>query len=163
LTRLIYKDEFLEELRLKVGEASIKDFKVMKFSKYLDAPSMHDKKIGGDRIAVVYASGNIFRCEGNDETIGSERISKAIRKASSTIGESHRAPGELPGGSALASDVIWREVSLAKKANQSLSQWAMWQLRAVTTFVRRHKVYANPNTLTGSICVFGIIPYGEIF
>lgn len=164
--RLTYKDEFLEELRLKVGEASIKDIKVMKFSKYLDAPvNAADKKIGGDRIAVVYASGNIISGEGNDETIGSERISKAIRKA--RLDDKVKAivlRVNSPGGSALASDVIWREVSLAKKAKPVVV--SMGDVAASGGYYiscAATKVYANPNTLTGSIGVFGVIPNTEKF
>src|SRR5690606_17269910 len=81
--------------------------------------SNSNKNEGGtssQRIAIVYASGDITGGEGNDETIGSERISRTIRK----VRTDDKVKAVVlrvnsPGGSALASDVIWREVALTKK------------------------------------------------
>ena len=78
--KLLYKDEVLDELKNRVGAKKIKDIKLMKLGKYAKAPG-EDKKSSDNKIAVIYASGNIISGEGDEESIGSEGISKAIRKA----------------------------------------------------------------------------------
>ena len=113
---LKYKDEVLDELKKLTKTDQKKDIKSVSLEEYTaneDAKEESSK----NRIAVIYANGEIMSGEGDDETIGSERISRAIRKA--------RTDDKVkaivlrinsPGGSALASDVIWRETVLAKKS-----------------------------------------------
>lgn len=68
------------------------------------------------KIAVIYAAGDIVSGKGQEDEIGSERLADAIRKAreDSSI-KAIVLRVNSPGGSALASDVIWRETVLAKK------------------------------------------------
>jgi len=163
--KLIYKDELIDELKSRSGVSDVKDLNIMKFSKYVDAPSREGSQTGGEKIAVVYASGNIISGEGDDNSIGSERISKAIRKA--RLDEKVKAivlRVNSPGGSALASDVIWREVALAKKVKPVVV--SMGDVAASGGYYiscAANKIFASPNTITGSIGVFGIIPNTEQF
>jgi len=104
--------------------------------------------------------GGIESGKGNAATIGSETIAGAIREA--------REDDEIkavvlrvnsPGGSALASDVIWREVVLTQKAKPIIV--SMGDVAASGGYYiacAADKIYAQPNTITGSIGVFGIIP-----
>lgn len=157
--KLMYKDEVLDELKNRVGAKSIKDLKLMKLGKYAKAPEA-DKKSSNDKIAVIYASGDIVSGEGNEESVGSERISKAIRKA--RLDDKVKAivlRVNSPGGSALASDIIWREMLLAKKAKPVVV--SMGNVAASGGYYiacAADKIFAYPNTITGSIGVFGIIP-----
>lgn len=157
--KLLYKDEVLDELKIRVDAKKIKDLKFMKLGKYAKAPQA-DKKSADDKIAVIYASGNIISGEGDEESIGSERISKAIRKA--RLDENVKAivlRVNSPGGSALASDVIWREMLLAKKAKPVVV--SMGNVAASGGYYiacAADKIFAYPNSITGSIGVFGIIP-----
>src|SRR5690606_4208908 len=113
-----------------------------------------------DRIALVYASGEIMEGEGNDAVIGSDRISRAIREAR----RDDRIKAIVlrvnsPGGSALASDVIWREMSLAKKEKPVVV--TMGNMAATGGYYiscAAHRIVAQPNTLTGSIGVFVVTP-----
>ena len=108
---------------------------------------------------MVYASGDIVSGEGNDDEIGSERIASALRKArldSSVKAIVFRI--NSPGGSALASDIIWRETILAQKTKPlivSMGDYAAsggyYIACAADTIV------AHPNTITGSIGVFGLL------
>jgi protease-4 len=131
----------------------------MKLGKYAKAPEA-DKKSSNDKIAVIYASGDIVSGEGNEESVGSERISKAIRKA--RLDDKVKAivlRVNSPGGSALASDIIWREMLLAKKAKPVVV--SMGNVAASGGYYiacAADKIFAYPNTITGSIGVFGIIP-----
>ncbi|MFO8086980.1 MAG: signal peptide peptidase SppA [Bacteroidales bacterium] len=111
-------------------------------------------------VAVVYAVGNIQMGEGSDEVIGSERISKAIREArKDSKVKAIVLRVNSPGGSGLASDIIWREVMLAKKEKPLVvSMGDMAASGGYYISCPAHKIYAQPNTLTGSIGVFGVIP-----
>jgi len=119
-----------------------------------------DRKNKNSNIAVVYAVGGIESGKGNATTIGSETIAGAIREA--------REDDDIkavvlrinsPGGSALASDVIWREVVLTQKEKPIIV--SMGDVAASGGYYiacAADKIYAQPNTITGSIGVFGIIP-----
>ncbi|MEO8794967.1 MAG: signal peptide peptidase SppA [Daejeonella sp.] len=155
---LKYKDEVLAELKSRTGIKPEKDIKAVNIADY----PAEDKKDGpsDSRIAIVYASGEITGGEGNDETIGSERISRAIRKARTD--DKVKAVVlrvNSPGGSALASDVIWREVVLTKKVKPVIV--SMGDVAASGGYYiacAADSIFAQPNTITGSIGVFGIIP-----
>ena len=164
--KLFYKDELLEEIKNRVGAATIKDINFMKLAKYADAPTGETPgNTGNDRIAVIYAGGNIISGEGDDASIGSERISRAIRNA--RLDSKVKAivlRVNSPGGSALASDVIWREMVLAKKAKPVVV--SMGDVAASGGYYiscAADKVFASPNTITGSIGVFGIVPNTQMF
>jgi len=157
--KLLYKDEVLDELKNRVDAKKIKDLKFMKIGKYAKAAEA-DKKSSEDKIAVIYATGDIIIGDGDDQTMGSERISKAIRKA--RLDDNVKAivlRVNSPGGSALASDIIWREMVLAQKAKPTVV--SMGNVAASGGYYiacAADKIYAYPNTITGSIGVFGIIP-----
>ena len=111
---LMYKDELLAELHKKLGTKETSKINYVEMDDYSAKKKPYNKS--KNKIAVVYAVGSIQGGEGDDETMGSERISKAIREArtdSSIKAVVLRV--NSPGGSALASDVIWREVMLTKK------------------------------------------------
>jgi len=157
--KLMYKDEVLDELKARVDVKDTKDLKFMKLGKYNKVPET-EKNSSSDKIAVIYASGNIVSGEGDEGTIGSDDISKAIRKA--RLDDKVKAVVlrvNSPGGSALASDVIWREMLLTKKAKPVVV--SMGDVAASGGYYiscAADKIFAYPNTITGSIGVFGIIP-----
>ncbi|MCC6690164.1 MAG: signal peptide peptidase SppA, partial [Bacteroidia bacterium] len=103
--------------------------------------------------------------EGDDETIGSERISKTIRDARmDTTIKAIVLRVNSPGGSALASDVIWRETVLAKKVKPFIV--SMGDVAASGGYYvscAADVIVAQPNTITGSIGVFGLLPNMQKF
>ncbi len=119
-----------------------------------------DKKPSSEKIAVIYAVGGIEGGEGDNETIGSEGLVKYIRKAA----ENEKVKAIVlrvnsPGGSALASDVIWREIVRAKKKKPivvSMGDYAASGGYYISCAA--NKIFAQKNTITGSIGVFGMIP-----
>lgn len=161
---LRYKDEVLNELKTRSGIEKDDDVKSVTLTDYIKNNTSEEGDFS-TRIAVVYASGEITGGEGNDETIGSEKISKAIRKA--RMDEKVKAVVlrvNSPGGSALASDVIWREVVLTKKVKPVVV--SMGDLAASGGYYiscAADSIFAQPNTITGSIGVFGIIPNMQNF
>ncbi|MCF8304264.1 MAG: signal peptide peptidase SppA [Bacteroidales bacterium] len=156
---LKYKDEILAILRNKLDVDEDKDIEAVSIAKYNNTPDP-EKEFFRDKVAVVYASGSIMSGEGDDMTIGSERISRAIRKArrDSTI-KAIVFRINSPGGSGLASDVIWREVKLAKAVKPVVV--SMGDVAASGGYYiacPADTILASPLTVTGSIGVFGVIP-----
>ncbi len=160
---LLYKDQVLDELKSRTGIDKKKEVKSVSIEEY--AKGDKDNSTSSNRIAVIYANGEIISGEGNDKTMGSERISRAIRKA--------RTDNKIkavvlrvnsPGGSALASDVMWREVVLTKKVKPVIV--SMGDVAASGGYYiacAADSIFAQPNTITGSIGVFGIIPNMQKF
>jgi len=161
---LRYKDQVLDELKSRSGIDKDKDIKSVNLADYIKNNPGEEGNFN-TRIAVVYASGEITGGDGDDETIGSEKISKAIRKARTD--EKVKAVVlrvNSPGGSALASDVIWREVVLTRKVKPVIV--SMGDLAASGGYYiscAADSIFAQPNTITGSIGVFGIIPNMQNF
>lgn len=156
---LRYKDQVLAELKTRSGLEQDKKVRSVNLADY--TPTAEEKNLSArDRVAIIYANGEIISGEGNDETIGSDRISRAIR----TAREDKKVKAVVlrvnsPGGSALASDVIWREVVLTKKVKPIMV--SMGDLAASGGYYiacAADSIFAQPNTITGSIGVFGIIP-----
>ena len=160
--KLAYRDEVLEVLKNKIAEKSVDDINFVSFDKYAKSESKF-KGFTKDKIAVIYAVGAIEGGEGDDETIGSDRISKAIRAA--RLDDKIKAivlRVNSPGGSALASEVIWREVLLAKKAKPFIV--SMGNVAASGGYYiacAADTIVASPNTITGSIGVFGVLFNGQ--
>jgi protease IV len=160
---LAYYDEILEKLRLRTKAEKPEDLKLVQLSKYEKVPKVKQKDEKGlakDKVAVIYASGDIVSGKGDGTNIGSESLSKTIREAR----EDEKIKAIVlrvnsPGGSALASEIIWREMELAKKEKPVIV--SMGDLAASGGYYiacGADTIVADPTTLTGSIGVFGIIP-----
>ena len=161
---LIYKDELLKKLAKASAQSSINDLNLISLDKYRKSAKV-DVSISKNKIAVIYATGEINSGTSDENSIGSETLSKAIRKA--RLDESIKAivlRVNSPGGSALASDVIWREVILAKKAKPFIV--SMGDVAASGGYLiscAADTIVAQPTTITGSIGVFGILFNAENF
>jgi len=112
---LKYKDEILAELKERTEREEKEEIKSIQLAKYNKVPKKR-KSLEKNKIAVVYASGSVIMGEGAEGTIGSDRISRAIREArKDTTIKAIVFRVNSGGGSALASEVIWREVKLAQQ------------------------------------------------
>lgn len=115
---------------------------------------------GSDKIAVVYAEGDIVTGKGGNNSIGSTRFAEAIRKA--RLDKNVKAVVlriNSPGGSSLASDIIYREVMLTKKVKPVIA--SMSDVAASGGYfiaMGCDTIVAHPTTITGSIGVFGVLP-----
>jgi protease-4 len=164
---LKYKDEILDELKDLTGTDAKDDLKSVELVDYTksEPKKQADKKESKNRIAVVYASGEITGGDGDDNSIGSERISKALREA--RLNDNVKAVVfrvNSPGGNSLASDVIWREVMLTKKVKPIIV--SMGDLAASGGYYiscAADSIIAEPNTITGSIGIFAILPNMQKF
>lgn len=157
--QLAYKDEILEILKEKTEAKAVDKINSVSIADYTNAIDKKKKDFTKDKIAVIYAVGEIDGGEGDDEKIGSERISKAIREA--RLDEKVKAivlRVNSPGGSALASEVMWREVVLAKQVKPVIV--SMGNVAASGGYYiscAADTIVAEPNTITGSIGVFGVL------
>jgi protease-4 len=157
---LKYKDEILDELRNITGKDKKDDINTVSINDYIKDLPVQGEASSKNKIAVIYANGDIVGGEGSDEQIGSERISRAIRKA--RLDEDVKAivlRVNSGGGSALASDVIWREMVLSKKVKPIIASFG--DVAASGGYYigcGADSIFVQPNTITGSIGVFGIIP-----
>lgn len=157
---LKYPDEVLAELRTRLMIGKSSDIEFLSMKKYLRSLKLAEKKSSDAKIAIVYASGAIVNGEGDNETIGADRMSKAIRKAREDMSvKAIVLRVNSPGGGILPSDIIWREMELAK--NEKPTVVSMGNLAASGGYYiscAAHKIVASPNTITGSIGVYSIIP-----
>ena len=158
---LFYRDQFQNHLANLMEQNNYDDINFVSLKKYNKVKNENARdKFKKEKVAVIYAQGEIQSGEGSETVIGSERISKAIRKARKD--EKVKAivlRVNSPGGSALASDVIWREMKLANEEKPVVV--SMGDVAASGGYYiacASDKIYASPNTITGSIGVFGIMP-----
>jgi protease IV len=159
--KIMYRDELEKDLKARLNLEEKKSLSYISLENYTKTADLRKKFTGQDgKIAVIFCIGSIGTGEGDDQTIGSDRLSKAIRKAR----ENEHVKAIVlrvnsPGGSALASDVIWREVDLAARAKPVIASFGDvaasggYYIACPAT-----KILADPTTLTGSIGVFGLIP-----
>jgi len=157
IDKIAYYDEVVNELKEKTSIAKDNKLKLVPLHKYADSYFKED--FSAKKIAVVYATGTIVSGEGSDDEAGSDKVSSALRKARlDTTIKAIVFRVNSPGGSALASDVILREAKLASEAKPFIV--SMGDLAASGGYYiscAADTIVARPNTITGSIGVFGLL------
>jgi protease-4 len=163
---LKYKDEILDDLKDRTGISHKKDVKSVSIDDYTKSEGDKDDEGSSDRrVAIIYASGEISGGDGDDNSIGSDKISAAIRKV--RLDSKVKAVVlrvNSPGGSSIASAVIWREVMLTKKVKPvivSMGDYAASGGYYISCAA--DSIIAEPNTITGSIGIFSILPNMQKF
>ena len=158
---LKYKDQVLADFRKLTGLGSNDEIPVVTVNEYFKVANIAESKIvTHNRIAVVYAEGEIDSGGGFGRQIDSKEVSKGIREArmDSTV-KAIVLRINSPGGSAFGSEVIWREVTLAEKVKPivvSMGDYAASGGYYIACGA--DAIVAHSATLTGSIGVFGLIP-----
>jgi protease-4 len=159
-----YDDEVKDEIRdaLHIGKHSYINF--IQAGKYERAVSY--KATGKDEIALIYAEGEVVDGKGEREEIGSDTYRWLIRKA--RFDKDVKAiviRVNSGGGSSLASENIWREVTLARQDGKPvvISFGDVAASGAYYLSCNADSIFALPGTITGSIGVFSIVPNLEGF
>src|SRR5690606_35228741 len=114
VTDLLYKHQVISKIKDTLGIDAKKDIPVVSLLDYNNKASAGEA--GGDRIAVLYGYGEIIDGEGIEGQIGGDKLSRELREL--RLDDKVKAivmRVNSPGGSALASESIWREVDLTKK------------------------------------------------
>ncbi|HBN02746.1 MAG TPA: signal peptide peptidase SppA [Bacteroidetes bacterium] len=156
-----YRDQFYSAMKKRMGVKD--DHKVPLISEQKYAKSLEDLGSGSDRVAVVYASGDIIGGKGDGTQIAADDLAETLKNV--RLDNKVKAVVlriDSRGGSSLASDIIWREAKLlsaAKPLIVSMSDVAASGGYYIATPAR--KIVAEPTTITGSIGVFGLIPNAQ--
>ena len=156
----LHYDQYEGLLKEKMEVDEDDELNYVSFQDYMQKASKQNIQTGADKIAVIYAQGEILGGEGGQDYIGEGIIVDALHKA--VDNESVKAivlRVDSPGGSALVSDIIWREMQLAKAEKPLVVSFG--NVAASGGYyigVGGDKIFAEPTTITGSIGVFGTIP-----
>ncbi len=155
-----YQDEYHEEWMEALGVSDESDFNVISISDYATVAKNKNVPSGSNKIAIVYAQGEILYGEGSRDVIGQGTLTRALRKVRDN--ENIKAVVlrvNSPGGSSLVSDIIWREVALTKAVKPVVVSFGnVAASGGYYLAVGADKIFAEPTTITGSIGVFGTIP-----
>ncbi|WP_321371215.1 signal peptide peptidase SppA [uncultured Draconibacterium sp.] len=161
-----YRDEVLDDMREITGIEGTEGIPVVSVKDYVKVPVKgKTKKYSRDKIAVIYASGEIGAALSGGEGINGDKLGKEIRKVRQD--SSYKAivlRVNSPGGAVFDSETIWREVKLA--ADEKTLVVSFGDVAASGGYYiscPADKIVASPNTITGSIGIFGQIPnFGEL-
>jgi len=156
-----YRDELEKELKSKLGYKESEQLNLVRGSSYNEVEPESLGLNQGEKIAIIYATGDIGsgkseNSPGGDQSIGSETLSKALNDARED--KSIKAiviRVDSPGGSGLASDIIWHAVESAKaKKPVVISMSDVAASGGYYIAAGANKIIAQPSTITGSIGVF---------
>ncbi len=157
----LYRDQVYDALKNQLGYKAEDKLRTISTKRYRDVPSDSLGLNNGERVAVIYASGGISSGKSNSsplggQTVGSDTIVQALTEA--TEDNSIKAivlRVDSPGGSALASDVMWHAIEKAKEKKPVVV--SMGDVAASGGYYiscNANKIVAEPSTITGSIGVF---------
>lgn len=155
-----YLDEYEAKLKTLVGIENDDDLEIITIEDYISTGKGRITSSASNKIAVLYAQGEINYGKGNEDYIGQEIMISSLRK----IRESSDIKAIVlrinsPGGSALASELIWREIEITrKKMPVVVSMGNVAASGGYYIACNATKIFAEPTTITGSIGVFGAIP-----
>jgi protease-4 len=158
--KIVYEDSYHNAIKnaLKVKKDDYHSVKILDYAKNVATSGVD--YTASDRIAIIYAQGEIRSCEGSESYIGEG----AIRRALKEVREDKNVKAvvlrvDSPGGSALTADLIWREIELTKKTKPVVV--SMGNLAASGGYYiacNANEIFAEEGTITGSIGVFGMLP-----
>ncbi len=161
IDKIAYIDQYYNGIKKALDIKYDDDINEIEILDYIKDVNLNIKKISAkDQIAVIFAQGEIQGGEGNVNTIGEGSINRALKEAR----KNNKIKAVVlrvnsPGGSALTSDIIWREIELTKKVKPVIV--SMGDVAASGGYYiacNANKIFAEPGTITGSIGVFGMVP-----
>jgi protease IV len=160
---LKYDDQVRAEIRSRMKLGSREKINFVPVAKYADAIDF--KRTGRDKIALIYAEGDIVGGKGEQEQIGDESYRQLIRAA--RMDKDIKAVViriNSGGGSSLASENLWREISITRDEKPVVISFGdVSASGAYYLSCNADSVFAEPTTITGSIGVFSIIPNMQSF
>jgi protease-4 len=160
---LLYKDQ-VNTILANYANSISEEPNIIEYSKYSKVPKIYQAKgLAKNKIAIIYAFGDVVSGKEDEGYVSSERISEALKKArkDSSI-KAIVLRINSPGGSALASDIIWREVKLTSQVKPVIA--SMGDMAASGGYYiacAANEIVAQPTTITGSIGVFGLLINGK--
>ncbi|PWA06769.1 signal peptide peptidase SppA [Flavobacterium psychrotolerans] len=161
IDKVAYEDVYHDDIRKALKVDMDKDYNTISILEYANNVATTSKSYSTkDKIAIIYAQGEIGSGEGDVNEVGEGSMRRALQEARKE--ENIKAIVlriDSPGGNALTSDLIWREIELTKKVKPIIV--SMGNLAASGGYYiacNANKIFAEENTITGSIGVFGLLP-----
>jgi len=161
---IAYQDEYKSAIKSQMGLEDNEDIETISISDYAEfVASKRFTNRSENNIAVIFAEGQIVYGEGDENNVGQGYINASLKNAR----EDDKVKAVVlrinsPGGDALASELIWREIELTKAVKPVIV--SMGDLAASGGYyiaAGADKIIAEPTTITGSIGVFGMLPNGK--
>src|SRR5690625_3773080 len=161
IDKIGYFSDYETSLKTALNLKEKDKLKRVGLGKYTESIGLQNSyKYHADKIAVIYAQGEIIYGDGSVDMIGSREVNEAIVKARKDDGvKAIVIRGNSPGGSALSSELIWKEIENAKKEKPVIV--SMGDVAASGGYyiaAGADRIFAEPSTITGSIGVFGMLP-----
>ena len=155
---LFYDDQVKKRIAQNLRISKVQDISFLSFNEYATAVAI--RGTGAGKIAVIYADGDIVMGKGQNNSIASDDYRSLIQRVRNDKSiDAVVLRVNSPGGSALASDIIWRELELLKKEKPvvvSMGDYAASGGYYISC--NADLIYSDANTITGSIGVFSVIP-----
>ncbi|RAR71807.1 signal peptide peptidase SppA [Flavobacterium aciduliphilum] len=161
IDKIAYEDVYHADIKKKLHVDPSEDYNSVSIADYADkVATSHLDFDAKDKIAIIYAQGEIGEGEGDVNTIGEGSMRRSLQE----IRNDKNVKAVVlrinsPGGNALTSELIWREIELTKKTKPvvvSMGDYAASGGYYIAC--NANKIFAESNTITGSIGVFGILP-----
>lgn len=161
IDKIGYIDQFENGIRKALKVKKDEEYNKVDILDYVQTVTFNDLLSGAtDKIAIIYAQGEITGGEGGLNTIGEIPMRESLKKAREDKNvKAIVLRVDSPGGSALTSELIWRDIELTKKVKPVVV--SMGNLAASGGYYiscNANRIFAEPNTITGSIGVFGVLP-----
>jgi len=156
----LHFDEYENLVRDKMGVGDDTELNYVELAEYVHLANREKIYTGSDKVAIIYAQGEILYGEGGRDFLGQGLMLDALQKAKENSNiKAIVLRIDSPGGSALVSDIIWHEIKLTKEVKPVVVSFG--NVAASGGYyigVAGDKIFAEPTTITGSIGVFGTIP-----
>jgi protease-4 len=161
IDKVAYEDEYHDAIRAKLKLDKKEKYDFISITDYAKtaATSVEDYS-KNDIIAVIYAQGEITGGEGDVNVIGEGSIKRSLQEAREDDDvKAIVLRVDSPGGSALTSELIWREIEITKKVKPVVVSMGNYAASGgYYIAANADRIFAEPNTITGSIGVFGMLP-----
>lgn len=159
--KVVYEDVYHNDIRKILKVDADKDYNKVAILDYAEKVATTAKNLSADdKIAIIYAQGEIGSGEGGVNSVGEGSMRRSLQDARKDKNiKAIVLRIDSPGGNALTSDLIWREIELTKKVKPVVV--SMGNLAASGGYYiacNANRIFAQPNTITGSIGVFGMLP-----
>ncbi|RAK24329.1 protease-4 [Flavobacterium aquaticum] len=159
--KVAYEDEYHDMIRAKLKVDKKEKYDIVSITDYAKtAASTVEDYTKKDIIAVIYAQGEIAGGEGDVNVIGEGSIKRSLQEARENDDvKAIVLRVNSPGGSALTSELIWREIEITKKTKPVVVSMGNYAASGgYYIAANADRIFAEPNTITGSIGVFGMLP-----
>ena len=158
---IAYEDEYHDAIKKKLKVSKDEDYNKISITDYTKKILLENElNISDHQIAVIYAQGEIQSGEGDIDVIGEGAMNRSLQEARKDKNiKAIVLRIDSPGGNALTSDLIWREIELTKKVKPVVVSMGNYAASGGYYIAcNANQIFAEKTTITGSIGVFGILP-----